>query len=365
MKTSSRDLISSLPDELIGKILSLVPTKEAASTSILSKRWKNLLCLVDSLCFDDSMVMYPTEEGVATCGAALRFLDFVDKTFALLNNSPIIKKLSLSRGHAFGRLYHAATCKHDHVKLRLDRCIWMAMERGLLELHLHADPCCGIALMQELFTCKTLVKLTLSGDYLIQVLERVFLPALKSLSMLSFPAIDHPDYCRLIDGCPVLEDLFISDANPLQPSYCGQHVESETIKRLVVFVNLPKFDHPEDTYLRAPNLVQLDYSCYVSEDHWFVDLDSLVQVRLDLRLWESTYDYDYDDDDDDDDDEAADDDDDDDSFHKKPKPAIIGDVSHLVAAYYTRLFNSAVIPCQCSKTSLTYRSRATRKKVGK
>ncbi|KAF8099829.1 hypothetical protein N665_0237s0080 [Sinapis alba] len=89
MKKNSRDLISSLPDELLGKILCWVPTKEAASTSILSKRWKNLLCLVDSLCFDDSMVMYPTKEEGATCGSH-RFLDFVDKPFALLNKSTVI-----------------------------------------------------------------------------------------------------------------------------------------------------------------------------------------------------------------------------------------------------------------------------------
>ncbi|KAJ4882541.1 F-box/RNI-like/FBD-like domains-containing protein [Raphanus sativus] len=306
MKKNSRDLISSLPDELLGKILSLVPTKEAASTSILSKRWKNLLCLVDSLCFDDSMVMYPREEG-ASCGSH-RFLDFVDKTFALLNNSPavIIKKLSLSRGHVYGSRCHAqAACKQDHVKLCLNRWIWTAMERGLLELHLHAEAYSGVDIMEDLFTCKTLVKLTLSGDYNIEFLPRVLLPALKSLSILSVPGIDYSDYCRLIDGCPVLEDLFISDADPLNPSSSGAHVASESIKRLVVFVNLPKFDHPE----------------------------SLVQVRLDLRLWDSTYDYDYDDDDD----EAAaaaaadDDDDDEDSFHKEPKPAIVGDVSHLVA----------------------------------
>ena len=313
------DSISSLPDEILGKLLSLVPTKVAASTSVLSKRWRNLLSLVDSLSFDESMVVYPNEEE-ATIGSQ-RFCDFVDKTLALLHNSPAIKTFSLYRV--------AKTMSYNDESARLNRWIWTAMEQGLLELHLHADTCCGIHIMQELFTCKTLVTLTLSGNHLIHVLERVFLPALKSLSMLSFPAIDHPDYCRLIDGCPVLEDLFISDADPLKPSYCGEHVESETIKRLVVFVNLPKGYHPEGTYLRAPNLVQLDYSCYVSENHWFDDLDSLVQVRLDLRLWESTYDYDYDDEDDDE--EAAAADDDDDSFNDKHKVAIIGDVSHLVA----------------------------------
>ncbi|CDY50062.1 BnaCnng18690D [Brassica napus] len=89
------DSISSLPDEILGKLLSLVPTKVAASTSVLSKRWRNLLSLVDSLSFDESMVVYPNEEE-ATKGSQ-RFCDFVDKTLALLHNSPAIKTFSLCR----------------------------------------------------------------------------------------------------------------------------------------------------------------------------------------------------------------------------------------------------------------------------
>ncbi|EFH46411.1 hypothetical protein ARALYDRAFT_915090 [Arabidopsis lyrata subsp. lyrata] len=58
-KYSWGNSINSLPDEVLGQILSLLRTKLAASTAILSKRWRNLLPLVHNLDFDESMFLDP------------------------------------------------------------------------------------------------------------------------------------------------------------------------------------------------------------------------------------------------------------------------------------------------------------------
>ncbi|MCI10311.1 F-box/LRR-repeat protein [Trifolium medium] len=48
------DRISSLPDPILYHIISFLPTKSAATTTILSKRWNPLWLCVPTLNFDDT-----------------------------------------------------------------------------------------------------------------------------------------------------------------------------------------------------------------------------------------------------------------------------------------------------------------------
>ncbi|XP_018467961.2 F-box/LRR-repeat protein At1g48400 [Raphanus sativus] len=320
-----RDLISSLPDEILGKILSLLPTKVAASTSVLSKRWRNLLSLVDSLSFDESMVVYPNEEEAEN--GSHRFSDFVDKTLALLHNSPAIKTFSL--------------CLVVWTESsRVNRWIWTAMEKGLLELHLYA-PTSGsdVSIESRVLRSTTLVKLTISGHYDIDEdideSHDVFLPALKSLSLTV--ALDIDQYRRIIhDACPVLEELTIRNVD-LGSLWGGTVVEHASIKRLVIVTHVPEhidyyllldyFENARQTVrLQAPSLVYLDYSSPVFKGYVVGDLDSLVEARLSLKLWRSTSHYDFDDDYNYDYHGSLSDLDDD------PCPPIFGNVTRLVAA---------------------------------
>jgi hypothetical protein len=50
---AAADRISELPDPILSHILSFLPTKLAATTSILSKRWKSVWHSVLTLDFDD------------------------------------------------------------------------------------------------------------------------------------------------------------------------------------------------------------------------------------------------------------------------------------------------------------------------
>ncbi|CAL5195169.1 unnamed protein product [Lathyrus oleraceus] len=92
----SRSRLSDLPDEILQKILSNLPTKEAVATTVLSKRWENQWMYISKidLKFDESA---PEKRQ--------RFIEFMDKLLVVCDISKLkMFSLSFEVGEEFPRV---------------------------------------------------------------------------------------------------------------------------------------------------------------------------------------------------------------------------------------------------------------------
>ncbi|CAH2057716.1 unnamed protein product [Thlaspi arvense] len=304
VKSCSRDAISSLPDEVLAQILSFLPTKRAVSTSVLSKRWRDLFPLMNHLfasqhhlCLDDSDLLYPEEEGKKTLSGfrgkcfpvycILRrkdvhqsFRDFVEKT---LSGCKSVKKLSLK-------------CQDGFMCFALaEKWIRIALERGLVDLDLRLTTSSYEEASRFprsiVFRNKTLVKLTLGIDFghipISFSQEPPFLPVLKSLVIYGVGFRCYQFCWYMLPACPVLEEL------SLQYDLCREkigtapelRISHQTLKRLTVHYN-NCFSCSGSARFDTPSLVYLDFSGLSPVDYYSTAsfLDSLVEAKLDVGL---------------------------------------------------------------------------------
>ncbi|KAF9594458.1 hypothetical protein IFM89_031060 [Coptis chinensis] len=85
------DRISNLPDNIIHYILSLLPTKYAVGTSVLSNRWKCLWTGIHNLDFCEQLSYSKSRARNNLLKRKQIFIDFVDRVLPLLDVSNIIK----------------------------------------------------------------------------------------------------------------------------------------------------------------------------------------------------------------------------------------------------------------------------------
>lgn len=220
------DIISHLPDEILSKILSFLPTTDVMRTMFLSKRWKSIWILVPRLELDE-VTHFPSSglrgDTRPYYGNFRRFLD---------------RSLMSRAGQVLQSLYLRLNrnSRHDDVQ------IWLgtAMKLGLRELKLEYVTLSG-SLPKSVYTCETLVILRLENVSL-DVPDHVCLTSLKIFSLVSINNYSNPNpFLRLLPNCPVLEDLFLDQRSFLFSDHLSYKIVVPSLKRLSLFSKGSKF----------------------------------------------------------------------------------------------------------------------------
>ncbi|XP_074305275.1 F-box protein At4g22280-like [Silene latifolia] len=237
------DRISSLPDDVLGHILSFLPTRFAVSTSILSTRWRHLFTLTTCLSFDDEPCFGHPKEN-ERIEATRRFKEFVDKVVELHQIS-LIKKFSL-------------VCLATYDDLILNQWVINAVEKGVQEFYWKLGGEIDWVLDHAgLFMCETLVSLKIIGGmyYKIQIPLSVSLPKLKILHLDHVLFFDFSSMERLFSRCGLLEELTLrlcackTGGNAI---HCTRILKVLTIENCYFLLGELEID--------APNLAYLTYS---------------------------------------------------------------------------------------------------------
>ncbi|PWA50858.1 FBD-like protein [Artemisia annua] len=261
MGSKNVDRLSNMPEEILSEILSLMPTKYAVRTSILSKRWRYNWTLVTNI----DINVHPFH-GLLNCCA------FVDRVLDLCKTTEI--KLFRLR---FSNLWVQ--------KSRLTKWIDEAVRLNVRELYIQSGL---LKLPLNLLTCKTLTKLTIESNNYCDGLDRQTpfnLPCLKTIDITVF-GIGSRNALKLIRGCPVLESF------SLQMIHCSEEEECRfdiaTLKHLKL--KTWKWGSFKKVVLNVPNLEDLTIGGRWGSPFVMEDLSSLVSVTFSLypepsHLW--------------------------------------------------------------------------------
>ncbi|XP_023906583.1 F-box/LRR-repeat protein At4g14103 [Quercus suber] len=277
-KPEEADRISNLPKSLLCRILSLLTTKEAVVTSILSSRWKTLWTLVPKLDFDyyELTTTSSSAEVQSHKRYNFNFAHIVSRVWALRSASQV-QKFRLHWGHGV----------YDPV--HMDTWVRAAIARGVEDIDLNIDPNSNgsFYLPCSLFNCKTLIALKLSGnfEYDTPPSSSIVFPSLKILHLeFNFNSCDY--LFTLPTLCPVLQDLSVK----VHCWYADWHCKfiSPTLKRLHLYMEFDEL--PYKLEIKAPALEYLNFGGHL-DSILLEDLSNLVEAVIDIDVDLTKIDY--------------------------------------------------------------------------
>ncbi|XP_045820589.1 putative FBD-associated F-box protein At3g50710 [Trifolium pratense] len=187
-----RDRVSCLPDPLLEKILSYLPTKDAFATSILSKRWKPLWRSQLILGLDDK-----------TFPDALAFRQFLYSVMAMRDNTlPILS-------------FHLNCCYRFYSDKDFYNLLYAAITRGVQNLSIDLPHCSIMTTLPTfLLTTNTLSVLKLKRVKVTLEPCQYFPSNYQHLKVLHLESVGftyYQDIMKLLSGCPILEELEAKD----------------------------------------------------------------------------------------------------------------------------------------------------------
>jgi hypothetical protein len=207
------DRISDLSDDILCHILSFLPTKQAFTTILLSKRW-NLLCYsLTTLSFDDKTIP------IRRCDKRTGFFRFIDT----LMLSPHVTDISLKTFHL---KFHCGDCDSDFYAW-----IEAAKRRRIEEFQLESKYF-NYTVNPTFFISQTLVVLKLKGLLFKYEIFCADLPLLKTLHLKRVRFEYQNDIIKLLKSSPNLEDLNTS-FRISEKNFEVQEVKSLFLSKLV------------------------------------------------------------------------------------------------------------------------------------
>ncbi|RID74166.1 hypothetical protein BRARA_B01278 [Brassica rapa] len=256
------DRISFLPDDFLLQILSLLPTKDVLTTSVLSKRWQYLWKLVHKL-------EYTYCDRNADHG---RFVSFVDRSL-LLSTAPVLESLQFN-------------IRRKCSDIDIGFWIRTAVKRGLRELSFDYWPHNTInepsKLPQSLFTCGTLVVLKLTDVSLVDVTFPVCFQLLKTLQLSCVIYLDDETPQKLLSSCKILQELDVNRVKNDNVTVFSIKVPS--LQKLIFDGKWGTHDGISEFVMNAPSLKFLEINdC--SNECMVEKMPELVAANLEAIYW--------------------------------------------------------------------------------
>ncbi|KAH9622655.1 hypothetical protein KSS87_022625 [Heliosperma pusillum] len=297
------DRLSSLPDDLLGRILSMIPTKDVAAMQVLSTRMKRYaFSLITTVDLDDSPVSHCSENTHLVDRFPFFELHVHNALQKLSQSGQPLTRFRLrfggdktSRIQRLDRLHDCeGECFPDVEPARLYTWISFPLANsGLRELDLsfHVRKPLQCQLPAGLFASQSLEVLKLDSNLELNAeISDICLPNLKLLHLHCFYIVENAFITRLVSSCPSLEDLAITYC--LWDQLDLLDISSHSLKKLVLIIWNEDGEYNSDvTHIDTPNLQYFHYSDNLAIHYCITNMNALVQahVSVDAPLMYTAY----------------------------------------------------------------------------